>query len=102
MGNVVKQNISRVISASLARMRNEEAGKPKDVAAAAIYLADEESDFVTGQIIFFAGHETTAVSLAWTWYLYSPYVTHRLPELWENPDAFDPERCAPGWFSVEF
>jgi cytochrome P450 len=27
--------------------------------------------------------------------LYSPYVTHRLPELWNNPDAFVPERFAP-------
>lgn len=25
----------------------------------------------------------------------SPYVTHRLPTFWENPEAFDPERFAP-------
>lgn len=27
--------------------------------------------------------------------LLSPYVTHRLPELWENPQAFRPERFSP-------
>jgi cytochrome P450 len=25
----------------------------------------------------------------------SPYVTHRLPSLWEHPDTFDPQRFAP-------
>ena len=25
----------------------------------------------------------------------SPYVTHRLPEFWVNPEGFDPERFAP-------
>ena len=26
----------------------------------------------------------------------SPYVTHHRPDLWENPEGFDPERFAPG------
>jgi cytochrome P450 len=45
--------------------------------------ADEEDEI--------DGYTITRKSLIF----YSPYVTHRLPELWENPDAFDPERFAP-------
>ena len=36
----------------------------------------------------FAGHTIPAGSLV----LYSQYVTHRLPELWPDPEAFRPER----------
>jgi cytochrome P450 len=28
--------------------------------------------------------------------LLSPYLTHRHPEFWDNPEAFDPERFRPG------
>jgi cytochrome P450 len=28
--------------------------------------------------------------------LLSPYVTHRLPDFWARPGAFEPERFAPG------
>ncbi|MEV4838057.1 cytochrome P450 [Nonomuraea sp. NPDC049486] len=29
--------------------------------------------------------------------LLSPYLTHRMPDFWESPTVFDPERFAPGW-----
>lgn len=38
------------------------------------------------------GHEIPADRLV----LYSPYVTGRLPELWPEPERFDPKRWAPG------
>lgn len=38
--------------------------------------------------IEFAGHRIRAGTLV----VYSPWVTHRLPELWPEPDAFRPER----------
>ncbi len=37
------------------------------------------------------GYRLSAGSLV----MLCPYVTHRLSELWENPDAFDPQRFAP-------
>ncbi|MEU1813394.1 cytochrome P450 [Micromonospora aurantiaca (nom. illeg.)] len=33
---------------------------------------------------------------AGTTVILSPYMTHRMPHLWEQPDRFDPERFAPG------
>jgi cytochrome P450 len=47
-------------------------------------LQSDEEDEIDGHVI----DRKTLV-------FYSPYVTHRLPELWENPDAFDPERFTP-------
>lgn len=38
-----------------------------------------------------SGYHIPANSLV----MMSPYVVHRLPRLWENPEGFDPERFAP-------
>jgi cytochrome P450 len=38
------------------------------------------------------GYFVPANTLIWL----SPYVTHRHPEFWENPEDFDPERFSPG------
>jgi cytochrome P450 len=51
----------------------------------------------------FRGYEVPAGSLV----MYSPYVTHRLPELWLHPLAFDPDRwlandVAPPYAYVQF
>ena len=40
----------------------------------------------------FAGHRIPGGRLV----LYSPYVTHRLPDLWPEPERFLPERWIPG------
>ncbi|MFD0900976.1 cytochrome P450 [Actinomadura sediminis] len=40
----------------------------------------------------FAGHRVRAGSMV----IYSPYVTHRLPEVWPEPLAFRPERWTDG------
>jgi len=38
-----------------------------------------------------AGHRIPAGSIL----MFSPYVTHRRPDFWPNPEAFDPERFTP-------
>lgn len=38
--------------------------------------------------VSFAGHTIPAGSMV----LYSPWVTHRMPSLWDDPDTFKPER----------
>ena len=40
----------------------------------------------------YAGHEVPGGRFV----VYSAYVTHRLPELWPDPERFDPERWVPG------
>lgn len=41
---------------------------------------------------FLGGYHIPARSMV----VLSPYVTHRLPQLWELPETFDPDRFAPG------
>ncbi len=48
--------------------------------------------WVTGRLAL-EPHELGGVSIArGDMLLLSPYVTHRRPDLWENPEGFDPER----------
>ena len=42
----------------------------------------------TATDVEFAGHTIPAGSMV----MYSPWVTHRMPELWPDPDEFQPER----------
>jgi cytochrome P450 len=48
--------------------------------------------WVTGRVVT-VGHELGGVTMRpEDFVLISPYVTHRRPDLWENPEGFDPDR----------
>ena len=44
----------------------------------------------------FEGHRIRAGRML----LFSPYVTHRIPELWPQPKEFRPQRWEPGFTGV--